>query len=202
MFHMQRWHIYIQAFCYSRKAKTSFQVALNEQTDQQESNPPVCLNPSALCQYDKTMQSFNQLGETYKQQQCALTWVLGGGKFVFRGREGRGNSQAPTTNQQRWGLAAGSVLWNSLLSVPVQGVSFYITSWRHKLPDMVTKHFLFIVLREEENCHGKKDQNRPPKVENSPVLPEAARLEVLQKLIRFWNTIFSTKFNFLLACQA
>lgn len=127
MFHMQRWHIYIQAFCYSRKAKTSFQVALNEQTDQQESNPPVCLNPSALCQYDKTMQSFNQLGETYKQQQCALTWVLGGGKFVFRGREGRGNSQAPTTNQQRWGLAAGSVCYETAFC-PFQSKVFLSTS--------------------------------------------------------------------------
>lgn len=119
-------------FAIHAKQKNSFQVAFNKQTKKlkTELNPPVYLIPSMLCQYDQTMQSFtdfNQLGKKYKKQQCALTWALEGGKFVFRGREGRGSTQAPTTNQQRWGLAAGSVCYETAFC-PFQSEVFFSTS--------------------------------------------------------------------------
>lgn len=139
-----------------------------------ELNPPPSV-PSLLRRYNKTPQSFtdfNRLGKMHKKQQCALTWVLEGGKFVFRGRVGRGSTKAPTTDRQRRSLAAGSVCYETAFC-PFPSAVFLSTSpvWMYKSSDRVTKQFFFSLFSRKKrtaiNFHSGKAKIGPEMFQRS-----------------------------------
>lgn len=173
-----------------------------------ELNPPVNLNPSMLCQYDTTMQRFSDFNQLERKctRNSSVHWhePWKGVSLFSEAGWGGGSSRAPTTNQQRWGLATGSVCYETTFC-PFQSEVFLSTSpVGRKLPDMVTKHLLFIIVKEEANCHRRKTKVGPKNVIilTSPVLPDGASLEVLQKPFSFWNTIFSTELSLFFSYQA
>lgn len=173
MFHMQRWCIRVHAFCLSCKWN-SFHVPINKKIDDRVEPPPPSV-PSLLRRYNKTPQSFtdfNRLGKMHKKQQCALTWVLEGGKFVFRGRVGRGSTKAPTTDRQRRSLAAGSVCYETAFC-PFPSAVFLSTSpvWMYKSSDRVTKQFFFSLFSKKKrtaiNFHSGKAKIGPEMFQRS-----------------------------------
>lgn len=173
MFHMQRRHIYIQAFCYSRKTKNSFQVSSNKQKKAPVVESP---SPSILCEYNKTMQSFtgfHQLG-VKRTRNSSVHWhePWKGASLFSEAGWGGGAPKHQPTNQQRWGLAAGSVCYETAFC-PFQSEVFLSTSSVRSTSSQTWSQNTFSLrycqVRRDLPC--KANQNRPKHVQSSPWHP-------------------------------